>query len=1151
MNPAERASWNKTHHAEAVFGSMMDTMGVYGELLTFASPFIGALGYKNVGAAEGSVFHALVHSLTREGLDPKTLADAEAQYSVFSPGMVHAGAQGKLAQTGMVGGGTGNWDWLDHHQGAALAGRTILDFAGIPVAGALGRLGSVANKATDLEKIASGIERVAPRTARILRAVNRADSNMRESIAARTASILKRPSHMAYHAARKAGLSHDEALQAKQEMVNFLSRYHHVAPAQARQTASDIMKGTSKEQRLEVWRRSYGHTPNDVPEPKSGPSLDTRAKQYRDVVRQMSGGKLQWLDPGAVHGARSPLKPQFLSQRQSVIQKLTRNMFGQRHELIPEGIRFANPDEAIASDMLRPDFDPGDQLEHFVRQNLRESAAWDSLDAFGRIGLAHYIPFLDEQGSVLTQGPKALEKVKALDKSAITARARSATEAQLGYDKPRIANRSRLGAMKQELKRTRKVMAQRAINAVSKEHRSFVMDAKNRVEQHINSLNRLYEKGVKKPESELERSPSFAKMTGKMQAAQRAEEQAQRAKYIDSVHHAVYGDKNPIGNRLATLSKRIAESRIDSEQAKKWSRAFNQNLKAEREAAKGRNIRASNMLRERQAGFMTGSELKRSSPVFRGVDKLDDTFSVNEDLARIFMDQGASSEDVTGLSRLISGYNNLYKIGVISNFVRHAFINLPLTFSKVLSPADLIRAVINPRDEDMEAAALYHANETAHPVQFGSSAASDFDTPMEDIPSFAGKLSALSSRGWAMNQHIVFNLFAHRWGAAAFAKLTRQGMRPEDAAATVRMIQGSGLDFNPASIENLFRQHLMFYPWMTGATTTMLSMLATKPQYVWAPYKFSRDFNEYEQDPDYAFEPPGTAAWQTGGGTEGRLNVAVGPQKYVKDVLDVLAPDDQINAPPADRARSLLQLGVDTLYPIESTIEAFGQTALGPPAQPGAPNFQTMYTKGAPTGVELQQSAQWVLQNKIPFSEFAQNLIGSVGNIITGNKGQQSSAAINAVLTSLTLNPYQVNTANGRAMKKALDGFHGFSSTINKYDADIYRIQHDPTMDPQKQASLIDRVNRAKRAEWVKYSATVQLLQPGITPQQRRKIIQGAAGEIRRIMNAPAPAAQSTQAPPAMAGAAQQPVPAGTIAPQPAGTIPPEPQPAGTIPPGR
>lgn len=769
----------------------LQALGAYGELLTTASPLLGALGgrhpdvphlptprgpmtmaqYEKHYGTQAKIdlerwergehhdpdiagaYHDIIHAAFR---GTQALATAEERYSVGSPGLMAALGHGKE----------------DPRLDVGL--RTTLDLFGVNPLKYLGFLTAAARTVPTVDRAMIASAAVGQRIA-----LSKPLSKLTE---------LYKPYAILRRAATLLGANADEAQSAGREM----STASHVAEANGTKIRDQVYGGLTPEQREEVGRRSQtlirGQDVQpknlNVPEPKKGPSLDDRAALDR-YWRMMTDDKLliqkllvpsREFDPWTFLNMTGPNvwkdtkeltdgeKDFFAAQQRRGLGKGTLSEKGAHKVRDDEGdVKYQYYDQAKADNALSPKFDFADQLHDQLVSRGRLSILEDSLvNMRQKAGLATQLAYQTPTGELLGVGEYGYKKAAAVGRRVDRYIAVQKTLTQLGYsaEEARAVTRANPDAIKRILALHEQVgkLAQKGMAPAAK--------AAAGLESKLGSQAQAGAAGLEQAQTESEAARMtkpqavpkgdedaaaaarhFNESLGKAQqstrdaanvasgvaaASSRAAGAAHDAKVAEHVANALYGPRSPFARKAARLQDRLFKAEIHAPEAKRFAEALKANMKAqEGTALKGMQESAAERARTARGGI-TGEKIQFPS----GMPSLKPWFSYDPDAARFIESQGATSAEASNMSRFLTGFTNFYRMGVVYNVIRHPFVNLPIKFLAAGgTPGALLRAYRLGHDaewsERLAAKSARHLVAT-QPL-FGGSAATVFDTPLKNV----------------------------------------------------------------------------------------------------------------------------------------------------------------------------------------------------------------------------------------------------------------------------------------------------------------------------------------------------------------------------------------------------------------------------------
>lgn len=403
-----------------------------------------------------------------------------------------------------------------------------------------------------------------------------------------------------------------------------------------------------------------------------------------------------------------------------------------------------------------------------------------------------------------------------------------------------------------------------------------------------------------------------------------------------------------------------------------------------------------------------GGDTSMGSPVLKFA-------TARPEVVRFFQSQGATRPAAEGVGAFVDGMNRLSRMGVITNPVVHAGWNLgthflaaggdPLFFAERMwtDPAAWKPTRWNGKtmsgvewlDLAEQNNAIVHMADT-HPLFGGSYARNMLDEPGMHGPGQA--MNAAMTQLWAQNQRIVFEDFEKRYSVDLFRKFVEGGETPARAGIKVRQALGDYTNVSRSGIDGALRKTLLFYPWMKTAIPFWVKTLATKPQFITVPGIGIRRWNEAMGDPNAETDD---LTIDLGAEPGGRRKMSFpGPQKWVKDLLDIFLPKDSDLDFIGSRLDAAWKVGQTHLAPWgygASGVEgALGNIAVlgepiaatyGPnvrPENPGNGNFTTLANREAPLGEQVKQIGEHYAGN-LPFAGFAEGVGRTVSDLTHGD----------------------------------------------------------------------------------------------------------------------------------------------------------------------
>jgi hypothetical protein len=600
--------------------------------------------------------------------------------------------------------------------------------------------------------------------------------------------------------------------------------------------------------------------------------------------------------------------------------------------------------------------------------------------------------------------------------------------------------------------------------------------------------------------------------TGRVSEASGARKSVAGADLGRSVAKAIYGPNSKLERRISALGDQLDRAVVNKAKSDKLQAAINEHLEAHQYKTFDR-IQKNAEAAERTSGFVPAGDLARDLKV--SLPSLKPYFSYHSGVAKFLRDMGATGEEAGAWSQLMDGFNKLYRVGIIYNPVRHLFINMPTNYlASGGKPINILRAFVDDGYVSPEWTAKLEERDGIKRMGdtsvFGGSAGTSFDTPFKRVfkEAYAKAadlaqgdkatqvLAALGetgnaalSRAWQGNQRLVFDWGETRLATARFREMVEdEGLTMDEAANKVSGIFGSALDLSKTGIDNMLHRALLFYPWLKATIPLMMRAMYRAPSYVWTPYARSQDWNRATQDPRWRAQTEGTYHLGNWNGKDAYMSWP-GPQKYLEDVLSVFDPaGGDTTAGLTPRMTKMLNLATSELKPMPTGIlAAAGATAVGKPAEPGPPNFQTLWDNAAPPRVQLSQATTSLLQ-RLPFGQV---IAGTVSNVDSVFKGDPS-----AYLSALSLVPYSRPSPQVEKAQRKM--FYQYTDTSGKIESAIRNIRQQPGL-PEFKELRTAALRDAQMISYVQMKAHAQLMDPSVTAKDRKAITAQTQTLIKQI----------------------------------------------------
>jgi hypothetical protein len=618
----------------------------------------------------------------------------------------------------------------------------------------------------------------------------------------------------------------------------------------------------------------------------------------------------------------------------------------------------------------------------------------------------------------------------------------------------------------------------------------------------------------------------------------------------------------PLEAKEAALLDAVAKKKVASFKLAEYNRAFEKNLTKIRGYTFGK-IEGAAKAEEAAKGFVPAEELAQRSNIH--LPSLGPMFAYDKDIAAYIVRHGATQEEARGFSRVLTGIDNMYRAGIVFNFVRHPFINLPIKFLASGGSIGHLLTAYGGRDEAMFAR-LEAASGTiprARRAAFGGSSKLAFDTPLMQVPKDAfaraadkGKaaqyaaaggetLNAALSRVSAWNSHIVFGWAEDGMKTQRFAQYVEEGYSDAEAANKVSQLFDGAEQIDKGGLEFYMNRAMLFYPWLRSTVPVMAMSLVRRPGLIWTPYARSYDFNKAMGDPRAESDPESTAYMGQHGGKDFYLS-DMGPGKYLEDLLQVFDPSGgDTTAGISPRIQKISTLLQDELKPSIGVPLAGVLTSAEPPQEPGAPNFETMWDKAAPPQVQGEQAAQQLLL-RAPFAQDIAGVLQSANQVAGGN--------FIPLLNALTINPYSRPSA--QVEKRQYGIFNSFVRQSNVIEKRIRNAPTDKSLTPVGVTLTVTAQRLLQKIDYANSRMKSQLADGSISPADAKALriktqalvapmraaltmLYAKINQYGRVKTAPVTQATPTPTASPIGGLAGLPPPPGAVAPS--ATLPPPP----------
>ena len=1112
------------------FGDVVGVANAVGVLATSGARSLG-----DIGSAEHDVLSSAAHG-------PQALADAEQRYSVGSPGLMQALEGGK-----------------ERNPRGDAALRTFFDFIG-PAPGK-----PIAWGALKFAKVLSHLGDNIPAVEKALVELSHTGNAIRTSPFVREVQKWFSPTAILRFGAQDLGLKPEEAVA--------LGRGFNAAEAHAHYNASltrsTVFGHLTRPQRIEVERRSEilggaKMAPNkDITEPTKGSSLDERAEIHRGVTLSMDDQSLAYnlidkkriFDPARYTyrgGARGQVY-QFDATSDVLDYYGYGARRGSRGAMDTAGANaghksYETYDDAEKSGHLSSAYDPADNFERYLKTRGTRVALESSLNDLGEMGFRQELTYRDpDSGAPLAgslgigtsgKGEVGMAAARNLGKKKDVAIALVAGAKAAGIPLSEIrsinrANPTAVQRLVEETQRNIKLAGEGTAPVVKKagtvedklagreaattqkldqahlDTEQARLTGKQRVPKEEDAAAAATHFNTERDNALRAGQKAAAVATGAASEAGRASKVVSDAEIGKSVARAIYGPNSKLEKRLSNLDARLSEARLNKAKAQRLQAAIDEHLESHQYNTFKR-IHANAERDARIRGMVPAADVARDSRL--KLPSLEPWFAYHPALAEFVKSAGATPAEATAFSRFWDGFNNLYRVGIIYNPVRHIFINMPINYlASGGSPMGLLKAFIlhTPANElrATEAGAVRHM---AQNPMFGGSSGTSFDTPFKAVfkeaydkaydlahgdkdaqalAAVGGTVNSALSRLWEGNQRLVFDWAESRLATARFMEhVEGEGLSDAEAGNRVGQMFGSALDLSKTGVDAALHKALLFYPWLKASIPLMMRAMYRAPSVAWVPYSRSVDWNRATQDPRWRSTTEGTYHLGNWYGKDVYMSWP-GPQKYLEDILSVFDPaggDTTSGLTP--RLGKMVNLATSELKPVPLGIPiAALATQEGKPAEPGPPNFETLWNNAAPPRVQLSQATTSLLQ-RLPFGEIIAGAVGNASQVMGGNPS--------SFLSALSIVPYA--RPSPQVEKEQRKVFYGYTDFSSKIEAAIHNVNAQPGL-PQAKELQVAVFRDAQMVRYVMMKAQAASLDPSVTPKDRQTILKQAQTVIKPL----------------------------------------------------
>ena|GEM_PF-5531395 len=704
------------------------------------------------------------------------------------------------------------------------------------------------------------------------------------------------------------------------------------AEVEARDTLKNIFgNATTREQRIEIARRSQGLEPRDVAQTQ-GATLGERAAKLRASLKELDRSQREThpdlLPPERTYDPETyfPMRGAFTDPSLDESSFATSGSHAPSRLSVTKGTLapgkhkvYGTIDDAIASGKLADNFDPAETLLRHLTERNRNVAFEHGIQAFGNESELVKPLVFRHQGNILGEGAEgAASAQRFADRSARAIAQRKAAE-QLGLSLPEM------------LRRTASIAPQVARIAAQRDATKGFLSLSN---LSRTAASRTLMRAVQNDNT--------------MKAAQEISDPA----YTAAKRTA--GLAGNMGQRLDALVAKLGDSRAVADNRRSFAREVAKIFpgiqksiltKIERESvAEPGHVRAA-------------AAIDATSPTLKAS-------SIHPELAHFLQDAGAPHEAAQGVAAWIDNMNRFTRLGIIANPVNHVAWNLLNNYLgaggdvAALSPASKVN-IWRDSAPEWEALAKHYGAIVPHaPFVFGGTPARILTSTMDEL-SPAEKAGKAITNVWGANQKLVFSTFERRFATALFKTFVEQGKTAERAGIDVRKALGDYA--NVTNAEHTLNRALFFYPWLKTIIPFWIKSGASHPQTWNAPMESISRWNAGLKDPNSGHTPPFTIYLGNHNGHERYASLPF-PQRIISDFTGIGNP----HQPLQNRLNATSNLAENHLNALLGTLLDVARTQYEPAKEPGGANFHTLYDKNAPIKTQLEQLASNSAGNLIP-----------------------------------------------------------------------------------------------------------------------------------------------------------------------------------------
>jgi len=341
---------------------------------------------------------------------------------------------------------------------------------------------------------------------------------------------------------------------------------------------------------------------------------------------------------------------------------------------------------------------------------------------------------------------------------------------------------------------------------------------------------------------------------------------------------------------------------------------------------------------------------------------------VSEEVAKVLKAvPNLGAQDAKGLGAILDSFNNLTRIGVLTNPIIHPGFNLLNNF--LGAGGDLRDLVGISKELDAAAkAAGAHVEMGATKGIFGTPGARLETAPSELSP--MQRIERAGTQMWEWNQRVVFDVAEKAFSNALYKKFIEKGMSPAEAGIQVRKAFGDSLNVSPTGIERTFNRLFFFYPWLKTIIPFWASTAIKNPGAVGRPINAMRTERLTAGDPNAQGErPTSDFTLYFGQNKEGnpRYWSVPLPQRILAQASTPITGAAKIATGQPGGLEEMFKgpsaMALGHLNPLAGTLYDMAYTGLRGAEDPTmGGNFHTIFDKDAPNKVKLQQAGAYLAQ---------------------------------------------------------------------------------------------------------------------------------------------------------------------------------------------